>query len=301
MGDGQRQRHIWCSPTSTCSSNREGHKDTRIPSLSHTTRSAFPRILPPNMATSSSRISYSTIFGTVAATVAASGLAYAVYFDYMRRNNVEFRRNLLKEQKKVAKQAHVEASKGKEATADALKNAVRQMKSKPVPTNVEEREAYFLEQVAIGEALAAKGPAFYVPAAISFFKGLQVYPQPQELLMIYSKTQPAEVVQLLMDALRISISEGEGSSSDSSSSASRTGHPRRDRYRRQRKGQPAGYRHRRQRVKQPERRAKHFCLVFHELTRDGQQLRRRRSTERLQQRRRGVLVRRLAQSNEVDS
>merc|ERR1711939_1252977 len=89
MGDGQRQRHIWCSPTSTCSSNREGHKDTRIPSLSHTTRSAFPRILPPNMATSSSRISYSTIFGTVAATVAASGLAYAVYFDYMRRNNVE--------------------------------------------------------------------------------------------------------------------------------------------------------------------------------------------------------------------
>jgi len=225
--DGQRQRHIWCSPTSTCSSNREGHKDTRIPSLSHTTRSAFPRILPPNMATSSSRISYSTIFGTVAATVAASGLAYAVYFDYMRRNNVEFRRNLLKEQKKVAKQAHVEASKGKEATADALKNAVRQMKSEPVPTNVEEREAYFLEQVAIGEALAAKGPAFYVPAAISFFKGLQVYPQPQELLMIYSKTQPAEVVQLLMDALRISISEGEGSSSDSSSSASRTaGAPR---------------------------------------------------------------------------
>merc|ERR1712093_663672 len=196
--DGQRQRHIWCSPTWACSSNREGHKDTRIPSLSHTTRSAFPRILPPNMATSSSRISYSTIFGTVA----ASGLAYAVYFDYMRRNNVEFRRNLLKEQKKVAKQAHVEASKGKEATADALKNAVRQMKSEPVPTNVEEREAYFLEQVAIGEALAAKGPAFYVPAAISFFKGLQVYPQPQELLMIYSKTQPAEVVQLLMDALR---------------------------------------------------------------------------------------------------
>merc|ERR1711939_902481 len=212
--DGQRQRHIWCSPTSTCSSNREGHKDTRIPSLSHTTRSAFPRILPPNMATSSSRISYSTIFGTVAATVAASGLAYAVYFDYMRRNNVEFRRNLLKEQKKVAKQAHVEASKGKEATADALKNAVRQMKSEPVPTDVEEREAYFLEQVAIGEALAAKGPAF------SFFKGLQVYPQPQELLMINSKTQPAEVVQLLMDALRISISEGEGSSYDSSSSAS---------------------------------------------------------------------------------
>merc|ERR1712093_252110 len=257
MGDGQRQRHIWCSPTSTCSSNREGHKDTRIPSLSHTTRSAFPRILPPNMATSSSRISYSTIFGTVAATVAASGLAYAVYFDYMRRNNVEFRRNLLKEQKKVAKQAQVEASKGKEATADALKNAVRQMKSEPVPTNVEEREAYFLERVAIGEALAAKGPAFYVPAAISFFKGLQVYPQPQELLMIYSKTQPAEVVQLLMDALRISISEGEGSSS-----ASRTaGAPRGqaileeiDTDDSERASQRATAT-RRQRVKQPERRA----------------------------------------------
>ena len=72
---------------------------------------------------------------------------------------------------------------------------------------------------------------------MSFFKGLQVYPQPQvrhflddisddtdpralqELLVIYSKTQPAEVVQLLMDALKLSISEGDSlSPSDSSPS-----------------------------------------------------------------------------------
>ena len=47
--------------------------------------------------------------------------------------------------------------------------------------------------------------------------------------MIYSKTQPAEVVQLLMDALKISISESEGlSPSGSPSRPDGTKGPRRN-------------------------------------------------------------------------
>lgn len=63
----------------------------------------------------------------------------------------------VKEQRRLAKQSQAAASREQVAQADSLRAAVRQMKNERVPTNVEEREQYFLEQVAIGEALAAKG------------------------------------------------------------------------------------------------------------------------------------------------
>lgn len=154
------------------------------------------------------------ILGGIATTAAVGLVGYAAWFDYERRNNPEFRRKLLKEQRKEAKASINAAKQAQAGQSDALRSAVRQMKNERPPASVEEREAYFLEQVAIGEALAAKGPQFYVPAAISFFKGLQVYPQPQELLMIYQRTQPAEVVALLMEALRLSITDAEGDNGD---------------------------------------------------------------------------------------
>ena len=64
---------------------------------------------------------------------------------------------LAKEQRKLAKASAAHASKERASQADSLKAAVRQLKNERPPTNVEERESYFLEQVAIGEALAAKG------------------------------------------------------------------------------------------------------------------------------------------------
>lgn len=74
-----------------------------------------------------------------------------------RRNNVEFRRNLLKEKRKSEKAHHAQASRDRASQSDALKSAVRQMRDERAPQSVEEREAYFLEQVAMGEALAAQG------------------------------------------------------------------------------------------------------------------------------------------------
>lgn len=78
-------------------------------------------------------------------------------FTDQRRNNVEFRRNLLKEKRKSEKAHQAQASKARASQSDALKNAVREMRNDRAPQSVEEREAYFLEQVAMGEALAAQG------------------------------------------------------------------------------------------------------------------------------------------------
>lgn len=85
-----------------------------------------------------------------------------------------------------------------------------------------------MEQVALGEQLAARcafpsslaprerpadphpprlkpAPEFYVASAISFYKALKVYPAPQELLMIYQKTQPPAVFDLVMELISLDL------------------------------------------------------------------------------------------------
>lgn len=74
-----------------------------------------------------------------------------------RRHNIEFRRSLLKERRKTEKANELELNKSKIQKSDALKNAVKSMKDESTPQSVEDKEAYFLEQVAMGEALAARG------------------------------------------------------------------------------------------------------------------------------------------------
>ena len=49
----------------------------------------------------------------------------------------------------------------------------------------------------------ALGPEFYVAAAIAFFKALKVYPAPHELIMIYQKTQPQAVFELVMELVTL--------------------------------------------------------------------------------------------------
>lgn len=61
-----------------------------------------------------------------------------------------------------------------------------------------------------------------VEAALCFYKALKVYPQPKDLISIYDKTVPKEVLEILaemvaMDAgLKLGTFTGEGGSAESS-------------------------------------------------------------------------------------
>lgn len=77
----------------------------------------------------------------------------ALYFDHKRRNDVEFRKSLRRERKRAQK-----AEKEKEAAAsnemrERVGDLVRMAKEEGFPTDVEEKEAFFMEQVAAGEML----------------------------------------------------------------------------------------------------------------------------------------------------
>lgn len=67
------------------------------------------------------------------------------------------------------------------------------------PTEVEEREAYFMNEVAVGEQLLAQGDGKAVEAALCFYRALKVYPDQKNLLGIYEKTVPKVRFEIFCD------------------------------------------------------------------------------------------------------
>lgn len=96
---------------------------------------------------------------------------------------------------------------------DELREALEQVKAEQVPISPEQKEAYFMTQVASGEQLSLQGatilkpffvilpllgvgPMFSLPAALAFYRALRVYPSPVELMVIYQKTVPEPIFKV---------------------------------------------------------------------------------------------------------
>ena len=117
---------------------------------------------------------------------------------------------------------------------------MRGAKENGFPTDVEDREHFFMEQVAEGEKLCQDGALVFIAdeyripsltphlgsdqieAALCFYKALKVYPQPSDLVTIYDKTVAKPVLDLLAEM--IAFDEGLNiGRSGSSHSGSRSG------------------------------------------------------------------------------
>ncbi|KAF8969371.1 hypothetical protein BDZ97DRAFT_1915330 [Flammula alnicola] len=153
----------------------------------------------------------STYLTVAAVTLAAGVAAYAVYFDYKRRNDAEFRKKLKKEKKRVqkvvaeTKQSEASSSTTSGVTPASLREAIQQIRTEEGPRTPQEQEQFFMTQVAIGEKLAGEGPQSYLPAAMAFFRALRVYPAPVELIVIYEKTIIEPVFKLIMDLTSLDV------------------------------------------------------------------------------------------------
>lgn len=135
---------------------------------------------------------------TFASVAAAGVLAYAVYFDYNRRNSPAFRKQLKRKQVQQQKQAKKALDESRKSKLAAIKLAlVRDLAVNPLPTDLSKKEEFFMEQVATGEQLA-NNPDTHVEAALRFYKALAVYPNPTDILGIYQKTVPEEVYELVV-------------------------------------------------------------------------------------------------------
>jgi import receptor subunit TOM20 len=83
--------------------------------------------------------------------------AYAVYFDHRRRTDPDFRKQLKRESRRQARAAKEEAEAHTSKQREALRAAVQEAKEEGFPVDVEEKEAYFMNEVARGEQLAQDG------------------------------------------------------------------------------------------------------------------------------------------------
>ena len=89
-------------------------------------------------------------------------LVDSVYFDHRRRTDPEFRKALKRESRKEARAAKEEAEAQGNQQREAIRAAVREAREEGFPTNVEEKEEYFMNEVARGEALCHDGIFPYV-------------------------------------------------------------------------------------------------------------------------------------------
>lgn len=90
-------------------------------------------------------------------TIAASFIAYAVYFDHRRRNDPEFRKQLKRDSKKQARAAKEEAEAQGKEQKKSIREAVERANAEGYPKDPEEIEAYFMQEVAQGEGMCQSG------------------------------------------------------------------------------------------------------------------------------------------------
>lgn len=134
---------------------------------------------------------------TFTAIAATAVVGYAVYFDYKRRSSPDFRKSLKKKavkQKKLAEKIEKETKKTK---LETVKNALEEdLAANPIPTDLAEKENFFMQQVALGEQLSTTDKK--VEAAVCFYKALAVYPNPTDILGIYQRSVPENIYELVI-------------------------------------------------------------------------------------------------------
>lgn len=138
-------------------------------------------------------------FSIITSVLTAGALSYIVYFDYQRRHSPEFRRDLRRRAvqfEKEQERAAAETKSQQRSQLEALINA--SLTNEPLPTGLQDREQFFIQEVARADELLASGPDGYMEAALAFYRALYIYPRPAELLGVYETTiKPPAVLEVV--------------------------------------------------------------------------------------------------------
>ncbi|KAF5013680.1 hypothetical protein FDECE_337 [Fusarium decemcellulare] len=166
-------------------------------------------------------VQVSTVVTASVATAAVAVVGYAVYFDHQRRHQAEFRRNLRRNERKQARAEKEEAEASTQQQRKTIRSFVEAAQEEGFPSGVEEREAFFNEQVMAGEMLSQdrmscppidstassrlanllSAASKTLESALAFYKGLKVYPAPGDLIRIYDSTVPKPILDILAEMI----------------------------------------------------------------------------------------------------
>ncbi|CAK7239535.1 MAG: mitochondrial import receptor subunit tom20 [Sporothrix thermara] len=146
-------------------------------------------------------MSQQSLIATASVAAVATGIvAYALYFDHRRRTQPEFRRDLRRNERRQARAEKELAQQQTVKQREVIKLAVELAKAEGFPSSVEEKEAFFLDQVSKGEALGSD-PTQVIESALHFYKALKVYPTPGDLIRIYDQTVSKPILDVLAEMI----------------------------------------------------------------------------------------------------
>lgn len=136
---------------------------------------------------------------TITSVIAAVSLTgYAVYFDYKRRSNPEFRKQLKHKLKKQAEKEKKEKDEARQIKLELVSQHLsKDLASDPISINPADREKVFTSNVELGERLSMS-PGKELESAVKFYKALSVYPNPADLLGIYQRSVPEAVYEYIV-------------------------------------------------------------------------------------------------------
>lgn len=155
----------------------------------------------------------STVVTASVATAVTGFLAYAVYFDFKRRAEPEFRRNLRRNERRQVRSEKEDQKAQTQLQRQKVRLAVAAAIEEGFPRDPSEREMYFMEQVSKGEVLGAE-PDTLFDAALAFYKALKVYPSPGDLIGIYDQTVSKQVLDILAELIAADPTLKIGTNSD---------------------------------------------------------------------------------------
>ncbi|POW01532.1 hypothetical protein PSTT_12446, partial [Puccinia striiformis] len=136
-----------------------------------------------------------------------------------RRNDPVFRKELLKEQRRLIKKNQYQDKNASRELEKMLEAAVATVNAEPLPNECGRQGAILYGTVLRSNRYSSRSkpklikktltlllppcdyqemPRGAMPAAIAFFKAYKVYPSPQELLVIYQRTMPPEIFAIIM-------------------------------------------------------------------------------------------------------
>lgn len=99
----------------------------------------------------------STVIVATIGTLTTAALAYAVYFDYKRRSDPNFRKSLKRQQKQISRAAKEEAVAAEKGQKERIRSAVDEANDEGFPKDPEKTEEYFMTEVARGEQMCQDG------------------------------------------------------------------------------------------------------------------------------------------------
>ena len=103
----------------------------------------------------------------VGLTTSLSSPAYAIYFDYRRQSDPEFRRSLKRDNRRMARAVKQENEAQGARQMAAIRQAVDDARKEGFPAGVEEKEQMFMRELATGESLCSDSKVLCVTVFIT--------------------------------------------------------------------------------------------------------------------------------------